>query len=95
MMASTPERLGIVETKVQNLESKIDELKEDVRDGHKELKTQLETMYDASCSQHAALATELNALKREKDKWVWFVGGAIAFLGWLSGHSEKILAFFG
>ena len=94
-MATTPERLGIVETKVQNLEEKIDELKDDVREGHKELKTQLETMYDASCSQHAALATELSALKKEKDKWVWLVGGAIAFLGWLSGHSDKILAFFG
>jgi uncharacterized protein involved in exopolysaccharide biosynthesis len=95
MMATTPERLGIVETKVQNLEGKIDELKEDVREGHKDLKTQLETMYDASCSQHAALATELNSLKREKDKWVWFVGGGIALLGWLSGHSDKFLALFG
>ena len=94
-MATTPERLGIVETKVQNLEEKIDELKDDVRDGHKELKAQLETMYDASCSQHAALATELSALKKEKDKWVWLVGGAIACFGWLSGHSDKILAFFG
>lgn len=94
-MATTQERLSVVETKVQNLDDKIDELKMDVREGHKEVKDQLQTMYDASCSQHAALATELNALKKEKDKWVWFVGGAIAFLGWLSGHSDKILAFFG
>jgi uncharacterized protein involved in exopolysaccharide biosynthesis len=94
-MATTPERLGIVETKVQNLESKIDELKDDVREGHKDLKTQLETMYDASCSQHAALASELSQLKTEKDRWVWLVGGAVALLGFLSGHSDKFLALFG
>jgi SMC interacting uncharacterized protein involved in chromosome segregation len=93
MMATTPERLGIVETKVQNLEGKIDELKEDVHEGHKDLKTQLETMYDASCSQHAALAKELNSLKQEKDKWVWFVAGAIAVMGWVSGHTETIMKF--
>jgi hypothetical protein len=52
-------------------------------------------MYDASCSQHAALAKELTSLKQEKDKWVWFVAGAIALLGWLSGHADKFAAFFG
>jgi uncharacterized protein involved in exopolysaccharide biosynthesis len=93
-MATTVERLGIVETKVQNLNEKVDELKKDVEAGHVDLKTQLEKMYDASCSQHAALATEISTLKREKDRWVWFIGGAIAFLGWLSGHSDKILSLF-
>jgi hypothetical protein len=51
-------------------------------------------MYNASCSQHAELAKELSSLKKDKDRVVWFVGGAIAILGWLSGHSEKILSFF-
>jgi len=33
-MATTAERLGIVETKVQNLDEKIDHLKTDVKDVH-------------------------------------------------------------
>jgi len=33
-MASTAERIGIVETKVENLNEKMDELKVDVRDMH-------------------------------------------------------------
>jgi chromosome segregation ATPase len=100
-MATTVERLGIVETKVENLNGKIDELKVDLRDVHDcldrtrdDLTEKLDKMYNASCTQHSALSAEISNLKKEKDKVVWFVGGAIALLGWLSGHSDKILALF-
>jgi len=100
-MATTAERLGIVETKVENLNGKIDELKVDLRDVHDcldrtrdSLTEKLDKMYNASCTQHSALSAEISNLKKEKDKVVWFVGGAIAVLGWLSGHSDKILALF-
>jgi UDP-N-acetylmuramyl pentapeptide synthase len=100
-MATTAERLGIVETKVENLNGKMDELKVDLRDVHDcldrtrdDLTGKLDKMYNASCTQHSALSAEISNLKKEKDKVVWFVGGAIAILGWLSGHSDKILALF-
>lgn len=100
-MASTVERIGIVETKVGNLTEKVDDLKVDVKEMHDcldktrdDLTSKLDQMYNASCSQHAELAKELSALKKDKDKVVWFIGGAIAFLGWASGHSDKILALF-
>ena len=96
-MATTAERLGVVETKVENINEKVDELKVEMKDLHDcldrtrdSLTEKLDTMYDASCSQHKALADELSKIKRDKDKIVWFVGGGIAFLGWLSGHSDKI-----
>jgi flagellar capping protein FliD len=100
-MATTAERLGIVETKVHTLDEKLDDLKIDVKDVHDcldktrdDLTEQLKTMYDASCTQHSALAKEINALKSQRDKWVWLSAGALAAFGWLSGHMEIITKIF-
>jgi flagellar capping protein FliD len=97
-MVTTTERLGIVETKVENLNEKLDGLKEDVKEMHdcldktrEGLTEKLNTMYDASCSQHKALAEEIGALKTQRDKWLWTAAGAIAVMGWVSGHTETIL----
>ena len=100
-MASTAERLGIVETKVHTLDEKLDDLKIDVKDVHDcldktrdDLTEQLKTMYDASCTQHSALAKEINALKSQRDKWVWLSAGVLAALGWVSGHMEIFTKIF-
>ena len=96
-MATTAERLGIVETKVYNLDEKIDELKVDVKDVHDcldrtrdTLTEQLEKMYNASCEQHSALAKEITALKSQRDKWVWTSAGALVVLAWLSAHGDAL-----
>ena len=100
-MASTAERLGIVETKVHTLDEKLDDLKIDVKDVHDcldktrdDLTEQLKTMYVASCTQHSALAKEINALKSQRDKWVWLSAGALAAFGWVSGHMEIFTKIF-
>ncbi len=100
-MTTTAERLGIVETKVQILDEKIDDLKVDVKDMHDcldktrdDLTDQLKTMYDASCTQHSALAKEIGALKSQRDKWVWLAAGSLATIGWASGHMNFITKFF-
>ena len=97
-MATTAERLGVVETKVENLNEKVDELKVEIKDLHEcldrtrdGLAEKLDVMYNTSCDQHKALAADLEKLKKDKDKIVWLVGGGIAFLGWLSGHSDKVM----
>ena len=99
-MATTVERLGVVETKVENLNEKLDELKIDVKEMHDcldktrdGLTEKLNEMYDASCTQHSQLAKEISALKSQRDKWVWLGAGALAALGWASGHMD-ILALF-
>lgn len=99
-MATSVERIGIVETKVENLSEKLDELRVDVKDMHDcldktrdDLKSQLEVMYNASCEQHAELAKKIGNLEKIREKIVWMVAGAVAFAGILSGHFEKILAF--
>ena len=103
-MATTAERLGIVETKVQNLDEKLDDLKVDVKDMHdcldktrNSLTDKLNEMYDASCSQHSSLAKEISALKSQRDKWVWTVAGGLVVLSWASAHADtlgKILKIF-
>ena len=101
-MAKIEERIGVVETKVENLNEKLDDLKIDVRDMHdcldktrNDLTGQLTQMYDASCSQHASLAKEISELKSQRDKWIWTSAGIIAAIGWVSGHTEMIAKIFG
>jgi hypothetical protein len=100
-MASTAERLGIVETKVHILDEKLDDLKIDVKDVHDcldktrdDLTEQLKTMYNASCMQHEELAKEIGKLKSQRDKWVWLAAGGLAALGWASGHLEILSKLF-
>jgi len=99
-MATTVERIGIVETKVENLNEKLDDLKVDVKEMHdcldktrNDLKSQLEVMYNASCEQHAELAKKIGNLEQIRQKMIWMVAGGVAFAGILSGHFEKIIAF--
>ena len=101
-MATAAERLGIVETKVVNLDEKIDNLKGDVKEMHDcldktraTLKEQLDKMYDASCAQHAALGKELKSLKQDRDRLVFTMAGIVAAIGLLSGHADKLLKLFG
>jgi hypothetical protein len=103
-MATTAERIGVVETKVQNLDEKLDDLKVDVKEMHdcldktrNGLTDKLNEMYDASCSQHSALAKEISSLKSQRDKWVWSVAGGLVVLSWASAHADtlgKILKIF-
>jgi uncharacterized coiled-coil DUF342 family protein len=97
-MATTAERIGIVETKVQNLDEKIDEIKNDIKEMHDcldktrdGLTDKLNEMYDASCSQHSSLAKEITELKTQRDKWIWWAAGAVATFGWATGHADILL----
>jgi chromosome segregation ATPase len=100
-MASTLERISIVETKVGNLNEKLDVIKDDVKEMNTnmektrdEISNQLNTMYEASCTQHAELAKKINGLEQAKQKITWMVAGAVAFSGIVIGHLDKISAFF-
>jgi hypothetical protein len=99
-MATTVERIGIVEVKVENLNEKMDDLKVDVKDMHdcldktrESLVEKLDEMYTASCDQHAELAKKISNLEQIRQKMMWMVAGGVAFAGILSGHMDKVLAF--
>jgi hypothetical protein len=100
-MATTVERLGVVETKVANLGEKLDEIKVDVKDMHDCLdKTRdsvlakLEDMYGASCEQHSQLASKITELEKFRQKWIYMTAGGVAVLGWVSGHMDLVAKMF-
>ena len=101
-MATTAERIGVVEIKVENLNEKLDELKVDVKEMHDcldrtrdGLQEKLEEMQTASSSQHAALAKEIASMKNQRDKLVWTFAGIVAAGGFFAGHADKILKLLG
>lgn len=98
-MATVTERLGIVETKVENLNEKLDDLKVDVKDMHDcldktrdGLVAKLDEMYSASCTQHAELAKKISSMERFKDKWMYTFGGGMIVLSWATAHADNIIA---
>ena len=99
-MATTAERLGIVETKVVNLDEKLDHLKVDVKEMHDcldktrdELGVKLDKMYQASCQQHDELAKKISAMEKLKDKWIYMFAGGMVALSGLTAHADTVLKF--
>jgi hypothetical protein len=98
-LSSVPERVSVLETKVDNIEEKIDELKSDVKEMHDCLdKTRdlladkLKDMSDASIGRHKELNNKIENLEQFKQKWVYLSAGAIAVLGWASAHADTIMS---
>jgi phage shock protein A len=97
-LATVPERVSVLETKVDNIEEKIDDLKVDVKDMHDcldktrdSIMDQLAVMHKVNVDQHADMAGKIKALEQFKTKWVYLTAGALAAAGWITGHAETIL----
>jgi hypothetical protein len=105
-MATTAERLGVVETKVANLDEKLDDIKVDVKDMHDCLDktrdgvmSKLDEMYGASCEQHSQLARKIAELEKIKTRYTTYAVMGMAFIagaGWIGNPSAAaLLKFFG
>ena len=118
-LAILPERVSVLETKVENIDEKLVDLKADVKEMHDcldntrdLLAAKLEKMqeeYRANSNKffehadklheedqesHKALDRKIKDLEQFKTKWVYLSAGALAAMGWLSGHSTALLALF-
>ena len=100
-MASTIERISIVETKVSNLDEKLDDLKIDVKDVHEcldrtreEISGQLNIIHESSTKQHAELSNKIHEIEQFRNKWTYMFLGGLAVLGWVSGHIDIITKIF-
>ena len=84
------ERISVLETKVDDLREDVKELHDCLDKTRDSLTEKLDEMYAASCSQHTQLAKELGELKKFKDKWIYVGMGGLAVLGWVTGHLDLL-----
>ena len=86
-MATIPERIAIVETKV-------DSLKEHLEASRTDIIQQIDLMKETNTKEHAVVMAKLDDLTRFKDKWVWVGGGVLTILSLVFGHLETIIKYF-
>lgn len=98
-MATVAERVSVLETKVDNFDEKIDDIKSDITANHSTLLTQLQTMQEASTKQHGELAGKIKDLESVKEKWIKYTMIGLAFAagaGWIGNpNMATILKFLG
>ena len=105
-LAALPERVAVVEIKVEAINEKLSDIKSDVKEMHdcldntrELLSDKLKEMAEASNNQHSELAAKSGDLEKVKNKWQQYVMILLAFgagTGWL-GHvnAAQILKFIG
>jgi len=105
-LATVPERVSVLETKVDNIEEKLDDIKLDVKDMHDCLDRtrdgimeQLSIMNKNSCDQHSELADKISELEKVKNKYTMYAMVGLAFAagtGWINAvNFPHILKFLG
>lgn len=89
-LATLPERVSVLETKLENVDYKLDDIKTDVKEMSITISETLKTMQEASTKQHGELAGKIKDLEGFKNKWTYTILGGLAVLGWVSGHVDTI-----
>ena len=92
-LSTLPERVSVLETKLENVDYKLDDIKTDVKDMNITITETLTKMQEASTKQHGELANKIKELEGFKNKWTYTILGGIAVLGWVSGHLGSITQF--
>jgi chromosome segregation ATPase len=105
-LAALPERVAIVEIKVEAINDKLSDIKADVKEMHDCLDNtrdllaeKLKEMSDASNSQHNDLYAKIGELEKIKNKYTTYALIGLAFAagtGWLNSvHLPHLLKFLG
>lgn len=99
MMATVAERVSVLETKIDNFDEKIDDIRQDITANQSSLITALKDMRDTSTSQHAEMADKIKDLQQVKEKWIKYSMIALAFAagaGWIGNpNMATLLKFIG
>jgi len=86
-MATQPERIAVLETKVDNLKESLDANRDSIV-------AQIDDMKACNSREHALVMGKLNDLTDFKNKWVWVGGAGLTVLSLIFGHIETIIKLF-
>ena len=92
-MPTTNERVAVLETKMDGVTEKIDNLRDTLTESHNKLIDQLDHVREENSKEHARVMDLLDDLKDFKNKWVWVGGVALTMLSLIFGHLETIIKF--
>jgi putative methionine-R-sulfoxide reductase with GAF domain len=90
-MPTTNERVAVLETKMDGVTEKIDDLRDTLTESHNKLIDQLDHVREENSKEHARVMALLDDLKDFKNKWVWVGGAALTMLSLIFGHLETII----
>ena len=105
-LTALPERVAVVEIKVEAINEKLSDIKSDVKDMHDCLDNtrdlladKLKEMSNESNVQHEELAAKINDLEKIKSKFTMYAMAGLAFAagtGWLNSvNFPHVLKFLG
>jgi hypothetical protein len=98
-LATLPERVAVLEVKVNNIDEKIDEMKAHQSENHTGILEALKAMREESTAQHTELAGKVKELQTVKDKWIRYSMVGLAFAagaGWIHATNiQAVLKIFG
>ena len=96
-MPTVTERVSVLETKVENIAEKIDDVKTNIEKVHdclhktgESLHTALDKMSEKAEIAHNELAKKISELEKFKAKWMYLIMGGIAVVGVAIGHTTTL-----
>ena len=94
-----------LDEKIDEIKHDVHALRGSIDHSYNSIQEQLTQMQIASSAQHGAindkicevhdeLTEKIKELENFKNKWIYILSGAVAVLGWVSGHTDIINKIF-
>ena len=76
------------------LADKLEKMQEEYRNNSHKYFEHADKLHAEDQASHTKLDGKIKDLEQFKTKWIYMTAGALAALGWISGHSTAVLALF-
>ena len=76
------------------LADKLEKMQEEYRANANKFFEHADKLHAEDQQSHTALDAKIKDLEQFKTKWIYLSAGALASLGWVSGHSTALLELF-
>lgn len=90
-MATTAEKIAVLETEFKNINTDITEIKSDIKSMSNSVVAKLDAMEENSKKAHQDLSNRLTKI----EQWRWMVLGAGVTVGYLISHTSFFTKIFG